>query len=109
MTSWPGVRRGLFGCASFIAQARRVARDLPSAPWVVNLCDDRYHFAVVFAACLLTGKTSLQPSSQSNQTLVQLAEDHDGAFAVTDSRVRGLAIAAGRFCDRLEEAVHPNR
>ncbi|MEZ5703625.1 MAG: AMP-binding protein [Burkholderiaceae bacterium] len=77
---------------AFIAEAQRAARALPAAPWVVNLCEDRYHFAVVFAACLLTGKTSLQPSSHSSQTLAQLALDHPGAFAVTDSGFDALPI-----------------
>jgi acyl-coenzyme A synthetase/AMP-(fatty) acid ligase len=70
---------------AFLADAARVAKALPSALWVINLCEDRYHFAVVFAACLLTGKTSLQPASHSSQTLGQLALEHEGAFAVTDT------------------------
>ena len=92
----------------FIAQAWGVARDLPSAPWVINLCDDRYHFAVVFAACLLTGKTSLQPSSQSNQTLMQLADNHAGAFAVTDAASHDLPIPCVAFGDLGDEAGGPS-
>ncbi len=37
---------------TFLGDARRVARALPLSAWVVNLCDDRYHFAVVFAPWL---------------------------------------------------------
>ena len=90
----------------FVAQALSVARDLPSAPWVINLCDDRYHFAVVFAACLLTGKTSLQPSSQSNQTLMQLAQEHAGAFAVIDSGTHDVPIPCIAF-EGLGESGRP--
>ncbi|WP_247596887.1 AMP-binding protein [Hydrogenophaga sp. PAMC20947] len=81
----------------FLADACRVAKALPPPAWVVNLCEDRYHFAVVFAACLLTGKTSLQPASQSSQTLGQLARDHAGAFAVTDSGFEELPLPRVAF------------
>jgi acyl-coenzyme A synthetase/AMP-(fatty) acid ligase len=83
----------------FITQAQGVARALPAATWVINLCEDRYHFAVVFAACLMSGKISLQPASHSQQTLNQLVLDHPGAFAVTDSGFEDLQIPSVAFAD----------
>jgi len=68
----------------FVAQARSLAAQLPAGRWVINLCEDRYHFAVSFAACLLSGKTSLQPSSHSPATLQQLARDYPGAWCLVD-------------------------
>ena len=68
----------------FLADARAVAAVLPPGDGVLNLCEDRYHFAVLFAACLLTGKVSLQPSSHSAETLQRLAIEHPGCFAVVD-------------------------
>ncbi len=70
---------------AYVGDARCVAGSLPTGTWVLNLCEDRYHFAVVFAACLLTGKTSLQPASHSVETLRQLAQTYPGVFCVTDS------------------------
>ena len=49
----------------FLADAQSVAAVLPAGDGVINLCEDRYHFAVLFAACLLSGKTSLQPAYHS--------------------------------------------
>jgi acyl-coenzyme A synthetase/AMP-(fatty) acid ligase len=69
---------------AFLADAHATSRTFPVGDWVLNLCEDRYHFAVVFAACLLTGKTSLQPASQSVQTLRRLAQDYPGVLCVTD-------------------------
>lgn len=69
---------------AYVADARCVAGSLPTGPWVLNLCEDRYHFAVVFAACLLTGKTSLQPASHSIETLDRLAHAYPDVFCVTD-------------------------
>ena len=91
----------------FLADAGRVARALPPAAWVVNLCEDRYHFAVVFAACLLSGKTSLQPASHSSQTLGQLGLDHEGAFAVTDTGFEQLPLPRVAFADLQAGASEP--
>ncbi len=83
---------GQVAVRDFLAQALAVSQALPASPWVINLCEDRYHFAVMFAACLLSGKTSLQPASHSLQTLRQLASDHEGAFAVIDTGFADLDI-----------------
>ena len=69
---------------AYLGDARCVAAALPAGQWVLNLCEDRYHFAVVFAACLLTGKTSLQPASHSVETLDRLAQAYPDVFCVTD-------------------------
>ncbi len=69
----------------FLADAQALAAVLPGHGGVLNLCEDRYHFAVLFAACLLTGRPSLQPASHSAETLQRLAQDHPGCQAVFDS------------------------
>lgn len=49
----------------FLKQARRLAQRLPQHEYVINLCDDRYYFLLVFTAMLLQGKTSLLPANRS--------------------------------------------
>ncbi len=68
----------------FLADAHALASRLPAGGWQLNLCDDRYHFAVGFVAGLLAGKVSLQPSSQSPETLQRLAADHPGTTWLAD-------------------------
>jgi acyl-CoA synthetase (AMP-forming)/AMP-acid ligase II len=91
---------------AFLADAHALVGVLPRGDWVLNLCEDRYHFAVVFAACLLAGKTSLQPASQSAETLGRLAQDYPGAYGVTDGgpAVPGLPCVN---CPDLATLVHP--
>ena len=76
----------------YLADAQAMAAALPAGDWVLNLCQDRYHFAVVFAACLLSRKTSLQPASQSVETLNRLAQDYVGAFCITDGGFDALDL-----------------
>ncbi len=68
----------------FLADAHALAAQLPAGDWLLNLCEDRYHFAVGFVAGLLAGKVSLQPSSQSPETLQRLARDHAGTCWLSD-------------------------
>lgn len=84
---------------TFLGDALAVAGVLPAGNWVLNLCENRYHFAVVFAACLLTGKTSLQPASQSAQTLAQLAQAYPGAYGVVDGGPEVPGLVCWRYPD----------
>jgi hypothetical protein len=56
----------------FLADAGALAARLPAGTTLLNLCHDRYRFAVGFAAGLISGKVSLQPASQSAETLAPI-------------------------------------
>lgn len=87
---------------AYVSDAQCVAGSLPAGKWVLNLCEDRYHFAVVFAACLLTGKTSLQPASHSLETLNRLAHAYPDVFCVTDGDFESDALPRVSYCDLAE-------
>ena len=63
----------------FLADAVALAGRLHDGGAVVNLCVDRYRFAVGFAAALLRGRTSLLPPNALPATLARLAGG-DGAL-----------------------------
>ena len=71
--------------ARFLAEVERVAALLPAGSHVLNLCEDRYRFMVVFAAALLAGKTSLLPPNRTEKALAQVAAAHPGCGGVTDA------------------------
>jgi acyl-coenzyme A synthetase/AMP-(fatty) acid ligase len=75
---------GPVSVGEFLADATAFAERLPASGDLINLCEDRYRFAVGFAAGLLRGRVSLQPSSLAPQSLRQLAQDHPGALCLTD-------------------------
>ena len=80
----------------FLQHVHAVADWLPTGHWVINLCEDRYHFAVLFGACAISGRVSLQPSSQAAETLQRLCAVHEGAYAVVDGE-EAAAPAAGAY------------
>jgi len=51
---------------------------------VVNLCNDRYAFAVALGAALLRGQPSLLPPDARPETMARLSELHGALKAVTD-------------------------
>jgi hypothetical protein len=68
----------------FLADVARFAPELlPGGP-VVNLCVDRYAFAVGLAAALVRGEASLLPPDARPDTLARLHEIGDPAYAVID-------------------------
>ncbi len=69
----------------FVADAAAVAARLPRADMVANLCQDRYRFAVLFAACVLSGRTCLLTGDQSERGLARLRERFPGLEFRDDS------------------------
>jgi acyl-coenzyme A synthetase/AMP-(fatty) acid ligase len=86
---------------AFLAQAAALARALPHAPYLLNLCSDRYAFALAFAAGLIRGAVSLFPPNRLAATIEDIARDYPGARCVTDTPVPGLALP----CFTLDAAV----
>lgn len=78
-------------CARFLAEAAALAERLPAGRELVNLCEDRYRFAVAFAAALLAGKTSLLPPSRHEQALARVFAAHPDAGAIAEETVPGVA------------------
>lgn len=69
----------------FLADVGAVASRLPATGKVINLCEDRYWFAVAFAACISRGIVSLLPHSTAVATLAWLAGQTPGAWLLIDT------------------------
>lgn len=78
---------GPVSVGDYLADVYALAERLPATGHLLNLCHDRYRFAVGFAAGLLRGMTSLQPSSQSPETFRRLAADFPDLVALCDDPV----------------------
>ena len=62
----------LISAAEFLADVHQLAEKLPPRAYGVNLCRDRYCFAVAFAAVMVRGQTNLLPPSQTLESLRQV-------------------------------------
>lgn len=82
--------------ATFCADVRRVAGQLArqerSRRYVVNACEDRYHFAVAFCAAVVDGRVNLLPNSRAPTVLADLALRYPSPIIVADTEsVNGCA------------------
>lgn len=86
--------------AQFLGEAAALAERLPAGR-PVNLCADRYHFALGLVAALLRGQTSLMPPNALPETLAQLGAgpapyalvDHEEPVDLPRVRVERLPAA----------------
>ena len=92
-------RQGVaISAGQFLRDAVSLAARLPAHRHVLNLCEDRYHFAVGFAAALLRGQINLLPPNRTPEMLQQLASGFAGLYCLT---VEAASVAA------LETLVYP--
>ena len=68
----------------FVSEARQLAATLPASQHVLNVCADRYRFSVGLAACLISGRVSLLPSTHTPEVISQLAAFAPDAICLTD-------------------------
>jgi acyl-coenzyme A synthetase/AMP-(fatty) acid ligase len=71
--------------AEFLRDSAALASRLPAQKYVINLCTDRYHFMVGFAAALCRGQISLLPPSDAPGVLKAVAADYPDLYALTDT------------------------
>ena len=70
--------------AQFIADVRAFAARLPAVGACVNLCTDRYAFAVAFGAALMRERGCLLPPNARPETLAALRVAHGPMFVACD-------------------------
>jgi acyl-coenzyme A synthetase/AMP-(fatty) acid ligase/3-hydroxymyristoyl/3-hydroxydecanoyl-(acyl carrier protein) dehydratase len=81
----------------FLADAAQLADCLPSTTHFLNVCSDRYQFSVGLAACLMTGRVSLLPSTHTPEVIRQLAQFAPDAFCLTDDPACTIDLPQIRF------------
>ncbi len=85
----------------FLSAAKQLARSLPEGKHVLNVCADRYQFTVGLAACLISRRISLLPSTHTPQVIAQLAAFAPDAFCLTDDRRCDIGMPQAYYPDLL--------
>lgn len=81
----------------FLADIERVAAVLPDCGHILNVCTDRYRFAVGLAASMISGRVSLLPSTYTPETLRHLAAFAPDCQILTDGDPAQLSLPTVRF------------
>jgi acyl-coenzyme A synthetase/AMP-(fatty) acid ligase len=91
--------------ARFAAHVRGVAQLLPPAAHVVNLCEDRYRFLVLFCAAALRGQVTLLPPSRTRAAIASVRQGHPDSACVGDGDACGCEMPEGVHFLRLPDAL----
>ena len=81
---------------TFLRDVSALAMQLPRLGHVVNLCRDRYRFAIGFAASLCREQVSLLPPNDTANVLEQLAQDYPAVYCLTDAAPPATSLPS--FC-----------
>jgi acyl-coenzyme A synthetase/AMP-(fatty) acid ligase len=68
----------------FLGEVEYLARQLPPGRHVLNLCGDRYRFTVTLAACIVSGRISLLPSTHTPEMVRQMQRIAPDVFCIVD-------------------------
>lgn len=68
----------------FLSQVMALSSCLPKHRYIINLCQDRYHFMVAFAASIVAGRVSLLPSNQSAGEIEKLANEYTDSIILSE-------------------------
>jgi len=76
-------------------------------PKVLNLCEDRYHFLVVFTATMLEGRTTVMPSNRSEGELTRVIEGNKGIQLISDPEIAAICqLDIDDCCDPIEWEIN---
>jgi acyl-coenzyme A synthetase/AMP-(fatty) acid ligase len=94
---------------SFLADVACNAARLPAGGYVINLCGDRYRFAVALGAALSRGVVTLLPPNVASRALQRIAAAYGSASALVDpgAGFTGLQVMEVQSAQRVQEGVVP--
>jgi acyl-coenzyme A synthetase/AMP-(fatty) acid ligase len=73
--------------ARFAQHVGALRGQLPAGGAMINLCEDRYHFLVAYAAALSAGHTALLPPAGAEQLIDEIQRAHPGSYRCADVQV----------------------
>ena len=83
----------------FLADISQLAANLPDAKYMLNMCSDRYHFAVGLAAAMVRKTISLLPPSHTSESVTELQRFAPDVFCLGDNDQPGINLPLVRYPD----------
>lgn len=74
----------------FRQDVSRVASQLAEHQYAINLCEDRYLFAVGFVAAALSQQTCLMPASRADKDIEILEQEYPDCYQLNDKLINNL-------------------
>jgi acyl-coenzyme A synthetase/AMP-(fatty) acid ligase len=91
---------------TFLNDVAALAELLPGRGHVVNLCSDRYRFAVGFAAALTRNQVNLLPPHDAPDLLEQLRNDYPDLWCLTDGASTAANLPTLNYPATFGQSTH---
>src|SRR5512139_4230352 len=85
----------------FLGDVEQIAGRLPPGRHALNLCGDRYRFTVALAACIVSGRVSLLPSSHTPEMVRQMRHIAADVFCIVDQDESSVELPTFRYPEPL--------
>jgi acyl-coenzyme A synthetase/AMP-(fatty) acid ligase len=76
--------------AQFAQHVGALLGQLPAGGAMINLCEDRYHFMVAYAAALSAGHTALLPPARAEELIDEIQRAQRDSYRCDDARVAAV-------------------
>ncbi len=90
---------------NLLREAACIAAALPAGRYVVNLCEQRDLFVLLFAASMMAGRTQLMPGARGETALAELRAEYPDSVDVSDEDVQRWRAGAA-VADAIPRLVH---
>ncbi|MFC1602099.1 AMP-binding protein [Pseudomonadota bacterium] len=88
---------GAITAATFLHDALTLAESLPEKSYLFNLCEDRYHFMVGFAAAIIKGQINLLPPNRTPDVINGLAGEYPNSYYLSEERIAGVELPSAQL------------
>ena len=88
----------------FLSEVVALAARLPPGRHVLNLCGDRYRFAVALLASIVSGRVSLLPSTHTAEMVGQMSRLAPDLFCIHDKPNCDVDLPLFRYPDAMPDA-----
>jgi len=79
--------------AQLYSHVETLSRRLPDGKYAINLCEDKYLFAVSFLAVLVRHQTNLLPPNQTSAVITELIGKYPSSYIISDQVESGLPVS----------------
>ena len=74
----------------FLSDVSCITENLNQQQYAINLCEDRYLFALAFAACMQQNQVCLMPASHAEKEIEALELDYQDSHRIDDDLIKTL-------------------